>query len=197
MYVANYDKPGCFGFAATFSNDGVCKTCNAAEACQENASEAVRMMQERQVQAASLFAEHRLFRASRSKETASLAVHLSVPTPKRAPKIVSLTEEQQKLVDQAPVKVRPELRKIMERGIPFRAELESGVNPIRNSGGRPAYLEFTCDLLLKGRFDRKTLRDALSERFGWTYGTVNSHVTIIATLLPMLGIEENNGSFAL
>lgn len=198
MHVANYDKPGCFGFAATFCNDGVCKTCSAAEACQESASVAVKMMQERQVQAAALLAEHRLFRANRSKETASLSVGFSVPKLKRAPKIATLTEEQQKIVEAAPVKVRPELRKIMERGIPFLAELQGGTNPIRNSGGRPAYLEFACDLLLEKRtVDRKTMRDALSDRFGWSYGTVNSHVTIIASLLSILGIKETNGSFAL
>lgn len=197
MRDVNFDKPGCFGFLATFSSDGVCKTCQVAEACQEGTSGAIRAMQERRVHAATLLAEHRMFRASRNKETSSLAVHLSTPMPKRAKKIVSLTQEQQRLIEAAPVKVRPELRKVMERGIPFRAELESGVNPIRNSGGRPAYLEFTCDLLLKGRVDRKTLRQALSERFGWTCGTTNSHVTILSSLLPALGIQETSEGFSL
>ena len=193
------DAPGCFGFASTFSIDGVCKTCSVSERCQERASGAVKLMQERRVQAAELLAQHRAFRADRNKETASLSVGLVAGVqPKRAPSIFEMSDEQKKLVEALPVKVQPELRKIFERGIPFRQELEGGANPIRNSGGKPAYLEYVCDLLLsKGSVDRKWMRDALSERFGWTYGTTNSHVTILSSLLPALGIKEQNGSFVL
>lgn len=201
MSEANFckpaDAPGCFGFAVIFSINGVCSSCHVAESCQEHASGAISVMRERQIHAAELLAQHRMFRAGKNKELASLSVGLAVVPVKRAPTIASMSEEQKSLVQSLPVKVQPELRKIFERGIPFRAELENGLNPIRNSGGKPAYLEFACDLLLQGRVDRKRLRDAMSERFGWSYGTTNSHVTILSSLLPALGIKEENGSFAL
>lgn len=196
MFAKPENAPGCFGFASTFSLSGPCKSCHAAEGCQERASSAVKLMNERRVEAAALLAEHRLFRANRNKETASLTVGLAI-VPKRAPTISSLSVDQRQLVESLPVKVQPEYRKIIERGIPFRAELEGGANPIRNSGGKPAYLEFACDLLLKGSVSRKQLRDLMSERFGWSAGTTNSHVTILSSLLPALGINEQNGSFSL
>lgn len=155
-------------------------------------------MREARVEAAKLLAQHRMFRAEKGKETASLSVEFMVTPPiRQAPRIVSLSESQKVAVAALPVKAQPEYRKILERGIPFKQELQSGQNPIRNSGGRPAYLEFICDLLLRGPVDKKSMRSAMIERFGWTYGTANSHVTIVSSLLPALGVQEENGSFAL
>lgn len=56
MFAKPENAPGCFGFASAFSLSGPCKSCHAAEGCQERAGSAVKLMNERRVEAAALLA---------------------------------------------------------------------------------------------------------------------------------------------
>lgn len=187
-------QPGCYGYVAAFNGSEACQSCKWSEGCQNKAATTLQKMQERRIEVSKLVAQHRAFRAA--KKQPALALNLAT-TLKRAPVVCVVSAEQQAQIDALPKKVGVELRKIFERGIAFRADLQAGTNPITQSGGKPAYLALACDLLLKDGFTRVTLRDAYIKAYRWEFRTACSHVTIVAGLLPALGIPEKEGTFAL
>lgn len=194
------DKPGCFGYAVTFSPESkACNACSFLVECEEASLPALTKMTERRIEISRLLAERKRFRADQGKSLSPIieaqpkedAPDMRRKAPLRS--VRELTEEQKTALALLPVKVAGEVRKIYERGIPFREELLAGSNPLVN--GTPAFLSATCSLFIAGGFTRRALQDHFEQKFGWTERTSASHVSIACGVLKAFGFKESDGRF--
>jgi hypothetical protein len=74
--------------------------------------------------------------------------------------------------------------------------LKRDLNPY--AGKAPAYMSVVCQMLCAGGFTRKSLGETLMTKLNWGHGTANSHVSIVVSALPAMGvIAEVAGTFKL
>lgn len=161
--------PGCFGRALTYKAESAeCSSCKFAELCGPRSIE----------------------RTNRIREELGLNAK---PAKAAVPKIKK-TEPHNPLFTGLPVKVVDLLRRFERAGIRLTDNLRNGTNPIpKDSVG---FMRVACHLLLKRPegLDRRYLRSAFMQHFGWTEGTAAAHAAQACQVLVAVGaVSESNG----
>lgn len=173
-----FDKPGCFGFAATYSvKSPTCEACNEKQGCAERARQSLeKLAQVINVDAAlkNMHAVQRVARAERK---------LNKPKP-------SLPEAIQKRLEALPRNTARVGEVLFAKGIDYRSALEKGLNPIRNDS--PKSISLLFDLLIEGPVTRNQYLMALKNE-GQSAATAASQATIGFTLVTKFGIAVYDG----
>lgn len=168
-----YDRPGCFGFAATYNvKSKVCAQCSFKQPCaaraeaslktiadQVNITGVLQLMHEKRV------AARQVVNVTRSLPVA--AVTALSKLPKHAAKIAEIL-----------IRSRINLRKI----------LREGSNPL--SSGKPATIAVLFDLMLEGEVSRTQYIEALKTRLGHSDNTASSQASIGFAVVTGLGIAH-------
>lgn len=170
-----YNRPGCFGFAATYNvKSKVCSQCSFKTDCAErsetslkaiadqvNIDGVLRLMHERRAAARPVVTPTRALPSAAASVLARL--------PKHAAKLAEIL-----------IRSRINLRKV----------LKQGSNPL--PGGKPATIAVLFDLLLEGEVSRTQYVEALITRLGHSDNTASSQASIGFAVVTGLGIAHQS-----
>lgn len=111
----------------------------------------------------------------------------------KSPKLLPLTPEQESIIEDIRgryQKAERLARSVFRKGLDISGAISKGVNPYRVESSHK-YMEVVCQMLIdEGCFSRKGIREAMMQRFGWSYGTANSHVLVCTHFLVAADICE-------
>lgn len=171
-----YDKPGCFGFAATYSvKSKVCQGCAFNEDCGKQAKSNLEQL-----------SSHLNVGAVRQM----MQVGGRQVAKSSAPKTSSTVLE--KILSNMPAHVARAASMMVAAKVNHRASLLNGVNSMK--GRKPAAIEVLFDLLLKGSVHRADYQAELKRRLDYTDGTASSQASIGIAAVLGIGIAQEDGS---
>lgn len=170
---------GCFGHISTHNpSSKICQCCDEFDGCASSVSDRVQRLRKLGVS------------VEMSKSLPSVTEHLVKPKP-QPPAVVShpsaLTERKRGIMT---VKAKETYAYLERRTIDLKAGLMGLFNPLN---GRPKFLSFAFDRVLKGGYKKRELAEGFCKEFGWTRGTANSHVSICTSIFSAVGIVKVDG----
>ena len=197
--------PGCFGAASCFASDSeICKQCPASAQCLIEVGKTLEKIKG-VINVADYLKKHEKAKeAARKKveESAAARPMTTMPLPgkkvERKTKVETityeLTDEQNKLVAELPVKAQSFVVQLCKTGLATRikADLKQGKNPMSECG--PKWLALTIDCLIKGGITKSDLKNTFVDAFGWTPETAASHTSLAFKIFPALDIATVEGS---
>jgi len=182
-----FDKPGCFGFAATYNvRSQVCQSCSFKDDCAAAAKESVQAL-------SGLIDTDSLVKLMHEEAIKKKVAKREQKKAEKASK-PELPQKALDLLSGMPNHSARVAKAMLLVGINHRKSLLAGVNSMR--GHKPATVEALFDLLIKGPVSRVALIEALKRGFEYTDGTASSQASIIIAAVQRLGIIlERDGCF--
>lgn len=170
-----YDKPGCFGYAATYDTKSkACQSCEHSNLCSLQAVLNLEKLSQRLNVTALVKSK---FKPSKKEKPAS-----------EKPK-VDQESNREKVLSQFPASARRVAEVLLDLRVSLRKDLERGVNPVGNS---PSNMKVLFDLLIKGETTRAGYIQALIES-GYSEGSAAAQATVgirVATGLRIANVDE-------
>lgn len=170
-----FDKPGCFGNAITYSDmSSTCTGCEERSECR-------------------LAALQRLEELKPLISVDSILKMSHRPSQKLADTLVfeDLPETARKLIAMIPDNAKQTAAKLLRTKINFRKQLIEGVNPIKNQS--PLALSVLFDLLIKGPVTRTAYMMELKTILGHSPSIAASQASIGVAVAIGLGIAKSDG----
>jgi len=181
------DAPRCYQTAFAYGEkNAVCQACPCVAECAPVATE----------RRAAILKTVGANLTAKQNETASEPIGDApkqevIVQPKPAPTPPAMVKEP------APAVETPKIDGVSKKGLELiRAiskvtadlpgEIKTGRNPFEHA--KPGYMKVVCSLLLAGNFHKKQLHAALKDQLAWSDGSASSHVSIVASALPALGV---------
>jgi hypothetical protein len=177
-------QPGCYGSPlCCILTRSPCSDCRFASACYVAATERAERLKTKYGIALTATAVN-------ERRSSSLPAVAPVAPATPVPSVVTTA---------APIEPRVWPRKSVDlverlnkRGVDLKRATEMRVNPFEIT--TPVFMRIVMDSLLKGGFDRSSLKNNLMKILGWSEGTAASHVGIsISTLLATGAAIETGG----
>lgn len=169
-----YDKPGCFGHATTYSEKS--KTCLE---CDDRTECAV-LARQRIAELSTIISVDAILKMSH-KSTFD-------PTKPQLRFDSDLPATAQKLIAMIPHNAQRTAAGLIRTKINFRKALLGNVNPIKDQ--KPLAVSVLFDLLLQGPVDRFTYMLTLKEKLGHSPATAASQASIGFAVVTGLGIAK-------
>ena len=171
-----FDKPGCFGNAITYSDKS--KTC---QECEDNLSCSLAARQRIEELKPLISVEAILKMSHKSPEKPVVQTRFDADLPETA----------QKLISRLPENAQRTAAQMVRTKVNFRKHLLEGINPIKNS--KPLAVSVLFDLLLKGPVERITYLLELKSRLGHSPAVAASQASIGVAVVIGLGIAKKDG----
>lgn len=171
-----YDKPGCFGNAITYSTKSkTCLECEYTDSCAPAARQRIEELR-------SLISVEAILKMS----------HKAPETPVAKTRFdIDLPETAQKLISRLPDNAQRTAAQLVRSKINYRKHLLEGINPIRDE--KPLAVSVLFDLLLKGPVERITYLLELKNRLGHSPAVAASQASIGVAVVIGLGIAKKDG----
>ena len=184
--------PGCFGHASIFKHSNpICKACGGFTQCEEKVAQKLAAFNKRADLTDHVIRHQNGSLESGAKTSKIEAADIDVNVvPERNLPIARvkrvLTEEENKMLESMPVKVRVEAKRLMNYGLlsVVKSNLQAGINPFPFEGKK--FLHVACRLLLAGGFTKASLRGEYMTQLGWTESTSFSHVSMALSILQSI-----------
>lgn len=171
-----FDKPGCFGNAITYSVKS--KTC---QECEENHQCALAARQRIEELKPLISVDAILKMSHKAPEKPVEQVRFDADLPETARKLISmLPENAQRTAAQ-----------LVRSKINFRKQLQAGINPIKDQ--KPLAVSVLFDLLLTGPVERDVYLLELKIRLGHSPAVAVSQAAIGVAVVIGLGIAKRDG----
>lgn len=171
-----FDKPGCYGNAVTFSDRSTtCRECEEVDSCSVAARQRIEEL--------------------RSLISVEAILKMSHKGPEKPVEVVrfdaDLPETARKLIAMMPESAQRTAAQMLKTKINFRKQLQSGINPIHNQN--PISVSVLFDLLLKGPVDRQTYMLELKAKLGHSPSVAASQASLGVAIATGLGIARIEG----
>jgi hypothetical protein len=168
-----FDKPGCFGNAITYSVKSiVCQACEYSSECRTAARQRIEELRPLISVDAILKMSHK------GSEKLAEQPRFDADLPETAQKLISMIPENAQRVAAS----------LLRTKVNFRKMLIEGVNPIRDQ--KPLAVSVLFDLLLKGPVDRYTYMLELKDKLGHSPSVAASQASIGVSVVTGLGIAR-------
>ncbi|ATW57996.1 hypothetical protein CNR34_00063 [Pseudomonas phage nickie] len=171
-----FDKPGCFGNAITYSvKSKSCQECEESHSCALAARQRIEELR-------SLISVEAILKMS----------HKSPEKPVEKTRFdADLPETAQKLIAMLPDNAQRTAAQLLRLKVNFRKHLIEGINPIKNQ--KPLAVAVLFDLLLKGPVERITYLLELKNVLGHSPAVAASQAAIGVAVVVGLGIAKREG----
>lgn len=169
-----FDKPGCFGNAITYSvRSSTCTACEAASECAPQARQRIEELK-------TLISVEAILKMSHkpTQTPAGVPIRFDADLPPTA----------QKLIAMMPLHAQRTAAQALRLKVNFRKSLLEGVNPIPSQ--KPLALSVLFDLLLLGAVDHQRYMLDLKERLGHSPAVAADQAAIGYAVATGLGVAR-------